>query len=174
MRHVSTTLIVSALLAACGGDDSGNGGGAGMGGNVVADYAAVSAILGGMEQPGAGSCAFATSCHGGTGPGKAGLNFKTVADLRDVLVDVPACENSSMMRVAPGDPDNSWLWIKLSADIKDEKTGLIEHEGTPSSCSGVSLGFGTRMPQVAGYAKLPDEKLAVIKAWIEAGAPGAE
>jgi hypothetical protein len=151
-----------AMASACGEDPKPD---------AKPDYAAVSAILGGPEQGAAsGSCAFGGTCHG-AGTGKANLNFKGAADVAAVLVNVPACENSAMLRVAPGDPDNSWLWIKLTAEA-DPTTGLITHPGTPSTCAGVTNGFGTRMPQVGGFAKLADDKLAVIREWIEGGAPG--
>jgi hypothetical protein len=173
-RFVHALLIGSGVaLAACGDGGGDDGGGAGMGGSAKGDYAAVSAILGGPEQSGSGSCAFVSSCHGGTGPGKANLNFKEGADLIETLVNVPACENDSMMRVKPGDPEHSWIWIKLTAEA-DPNTGMISPGGTPSKCTGVSTGFGTRMPQVSGFAKLSDDKLAIVKAWIEAGAPGPE
>lgn len=174
LRATAALLLCAALLAGCGDAETCclNDGNGDAGGQPASGYAAVSAILGGTEQAGSGSCAFAATCHGGTGAGKAQLNFKAGADLHEVLVNVPACENDAMMRVTPGDPEHSWLWLKLTAEIMDDGTGRIVHDGTPSACSGVSLGFGTRMPKVPGYAKLADDKLAVIRAWIEDGAPG--
>ena len=160
-----------------GGGAAGSGSEAGSGGGAAEDagaptYENVSAILGGPEQTKIGACA-ASSCHGGDGTGKAGLNFKTAKDLTAVLVDVPACENSKLMRVKPGKPDESWLWIKLTANIKDTVEGKLIYDGTPTTCVGVATGFGTRMPQVVGsFQKLSDAKLALIKAWIEDGAPG--
>lgn len=191
MRNGLVTLllmsVLMSMLAACGGDDgdggtsgSGSAGttagtgvagtGAGTGAAPSGDYANISRLFGGPEQAGIGKCA-ASSCHGGTG--KAGLSFKTVPNVADALVDVPSCENSSMVLVKPGSPDESWLWIKLTAEINNTNDGLIQFEGTPSTCSGVSTGFGTRMPQVLGsFAKLSDTDLESIRLWIVAGAPG--
>ena len=133
----------------------------------------VSEILGGPEQgTSIGSCA-AGSCHGGDGARQAHLNFKKAPDLATALVNVTSCENNAMKLVVPGDPEHSWIWIKLTADIEDTNSGKLIHEGTPSACAGVATGFGSRMPYVVGlFDKLPAEKLAVIHDWIEGGAPG--
>ncbi|HEX7481127.1 MAG TPA: hypothetical protein VF331_25210 [Polyangiales bacterium] len=169
MRYGAIFVATTLALAGCSSSSSTANNDAGTG---TPDYASVSAILGGREQPGIGACA-ASSCHGGDQAGHGGMNFKTAKDLRALLVNVPACENSSLMRVKPGDPDHSWLWIKLTAPIHNTIDGQLTYSGTPSTCSGVSTGFGTRMPQVYGtFDKLSDAQLALVKGWIEAGAPG--
>jgi hypothetical protein len=180
MRLTLPTLVLCLAFCAAGcpkDNKTSGGGGAGMGGAgtgseapIDPTYANVSMILGGPEQAGIGSCA-ASSCHGGD-VGKAGLNIKKVTNLTEALVNVPSCENSSMMRVKPGDPEHSWLWIKLTADVVDTTEGKLVYSGTPTTCTGVATGFGTRMPQVVGsFAKLSDAKLNAIKGWIMAGAP---
>jgi hypothetical protein len=134
----------------------------------------VSLILGGPEQAGIGSCA-ASSCHASDGAGKAHLNFKTAKDLTEVLVNVPACENTKLMRVKPGNPEESWLWIKLTGAIQDKTEGKLVYAGTPSTCSSVATGFGSRMPYAAGsFDKLSAAKLAIIHDWIVGGAPGPD
>jgi hypothetical protein len=176
MRHlVLGCLAFSVAVIGCG-DDDGSGGtkdaGNAYGTGAAPDYDAVSVILGGPEQMGIGSCAAGSSCHGGDTKAKANLNFKTTSDLAALMVDVPACENNAMMRVKPGSPEESWLWVKLTAEIESEDTGKIVFEGTPSACSGIPTGFGTRMPQISPFAKLSKEKLDVIYDWIKGGAPG--
>ena len=186
MRYGVLTLAIVCALAACGGDDGDDGGGAagtgastgagagtgaGTGGPEPSD-ANISRILGGPEQTSIGKCA-ASSCHGGGSTGKADLNFKTATNVAEALVNVPACENNDMVLVKPGSPDESWLWIKLTAEINNTREGLIQFEGTPSVCSGVATGFGTRMPQVLGtFDKLSDTDLESVRLWILAGAPG--
>ncbi len=64
------------------------------------------------------------------------------------LVGRPAAENSSLDRVAPGDPDRSYLILKLRGD--------------PSIT-------GERMPLGGPY--LTSDQIAGIAAWIRAGAP---
>lgn len=64
------------------------------------------------------------------------------------LVGHPAAENSSLARVAPGDPDHSYMILKLRGD--------------PSIT-------GERMPLGGPY--LTSDQIAGIAAWIRAGAP---
>jgi mono/diheme cytochrome c family protein len=64
------------------------------------------------------------------------------------LVGHPAAENSSLARVAPGDPDHSYIILKLRGD--------------PSIT-------GERMPLGGPY--LTSDQIAGIAAWIRAGAP---
>jgi hypothetical protein len=151
----------------CGEEDTDDGD------EVRGTYEDVSEIFGGPEQEGIGSCA-AGSCHGMSGiRARAELNFKEEPDLTAVLVNVQACENPAMVRVKPGEPDASWLWVKLTAPITDTTTGLIDYAGEPATdCSGVTNGFGTRMPFQAPFTGLPEEKLHLIKTWIEDGAKG--
>jgi mono/diheme cytochrome c family protein len=64
------------------------------------------------------------------------------------LVGRPATENGTLNRVAPGDPDGSYLILKLRGD--------------PSIS-------GERMPLGGPY--LTSDQIAGIAAWIRAGAP---
>lgn len=81
-------------------------------------------------------------CHYGQ---PAGLGF---VDAYDSLVNVPSTQAPDMVRVAPGDPDNSYLWRKL--------------EGTHTG-----VGSGDRMPQ---GGTLSADGRALVLAWIEGGA----
>jgi hypothetical protein len=86
-----------------------------------------------------------SACHAGaTAP--EGLRLDA-ADSYDLLVDVPSSEDSSVLRVNPGNPDDSYLIQKL--------------EGHAA--------VGARMPYGGPY--LATEVVAVIRQWITAGAP---
>ncbi|MFW6197826.1 MAG: hypothetical protein ACOC5B_03090 [Myxococcota bacterium] len=124
------------------------------------------------------SCVF-SSCHGGASSGQADLNFDPLLNadepLTDVLVDVPACQYPLMPRIDPGDPDNSWLWIKMSPDYM-AADGTIDFtpdssfEPTDAPCS--DQGFGINMPFAMGNpSPLKDNELTAIREWIEMGAP---
>ncbi len=64
------------------------------------------------------------------------------------LVEVPSRERPAVLRVAPGEPDDSYLYLKISAPIPPE---------------------GDRMPQ--GLLPLSADLIGLVRAWIEAGAP---
>lgn len=65
------------------------------------------------------------------------------------LVNTPSKEDPTLMRVRPGDPDQSYLWLKL-----EHKTS--EGDGMPKGF------FGSR--------RLSQKDLDAIKAWIASGA----
>lgn len=88
-------------------------------------------------------CDGVESCHGQSA---AGLTFPP-GDEAVNLVGVPSTEMPDVLRVAPFDPDHSYLYAKTELD------GSID---------------GSRMPQGAAFdPRLP----ALVHAWIEAGAP---
>jgi putative endonuclease len=99
------------------------------------------------------SCASASVCHSTQGASEAnGLNMSQ--DPYAMLVNAPAVNaqaaSEGRVRVKPGDPDNSFMWIKLN----------LKHES----------GYGLPMPS-AGNPPLPTDQLAGIRAWIAKGAP---
>jgi hypothetical protein len=88
----------------------------------------------------------ASSCHGGPG-GKAGLQFSSDAAANYLqLVNVQAT-SENFLRVAPSDPDNSYIVIKV------EGRQLV----------------GQRMPR--GQSALDNIDLTNIRNWIGNGAP---
>ena len=127
------------------------------------------------------SCAY-NRCHSGV-PTGGSLPLPPGSDIALALVDVPSCEYPPLVRVKPGDPERSWLWIKLTADVRpktDEFYDYILFEPEPGwdetmrGCrdrlpDGTPL-FGQRMPLTAPNM-LPVEELAVIRDWISEGAP---
>lgn len=85
-----------------------------------------------------------TACHiGATAP--QGLRLDA-ANSYNLLVSVPSTEVPGILRVKPGDPDNSYMLQKL--------------KGTAA--------VGAQMP--FGGPPLPDETIAVIRQWILDGA----
>jgi hypothetical protein len=91
---------------------------------------------------------------------------------------VPSCEYDVMDRVAPGDPDNSWLMVKLTGDYVQDglDEGMLIFTPDPSwteadKCNPAIPGFGSRMPDAAPFT-LAAGPLSAIRTWIEVGAPG--
>ena len=93
------------------------------------------------------SCAL-SGCHlGGSAP--LGLDLSE-GRARDNLVDVPSAEVPELMRVEPGNPEDSYLVIKLEGSAR------------------LAPGTG-RMP--LGRSPLSPEQIRVVREWIAAGAP---
>jgi hypothetical protein len=89
------------------------------------------------------TCA-AAGCHNN---GANGVDFSTLDGLRDqLLANSPT---AGFPLVTPNSPDDSYLWHKIN------------------NTQGDVGGFGGRMPVLG----LPDEDIAFIEAWINAGAP---
>jgi hypothetical protein len=122
------------------------------------------------------------SCHS-VGGGKAMFDLSTAiasGDIRTAMVNIPSCEYNVMDRIEPGDPANSWVYIKLTG-TSVAPTGTARDGDlmfTPNStwteadkCNATITGFGKRMPNVAPF-QIEAEPLAAIEAWIRAGAPG--
>jgi hypothetical protein len=127
------------------------------------------------------SCAF-ERCHSGAIVGGA-LDLSRGSDYHAALVGIAACEYERMARVEPGDPDDSWLMVKLTADFRGPEdpypfyirfTPASDWDPMRRACrdqtdDGTPL-FGQRMPLTAPNM-LPERELAAIGAWIDAGAP---
>jgi hypothetical protein len=127
------------------------------------------------------SCSY-ERCHAGPLVG-AGLSFEPGTDVRAALVGVRACQYDRMARVEPGDPDRSWLMIKLTEPfrpIDDPYAHAIYFAPPPGwdplrrGCrdqtrEGVPL-FGQRMPATAPNS-LPPAELDLLRRWIASGAP---
>ena len=137
-------LIGAGLLpAACGGDDAGDSSDADATPAATATPAAIDASFTHIRDDILiPSCGF-SSCHGS---GTAGLTIDESSTYED-LVGAASLELPDMLRVAPNDVDASYLIWKL-----EDREGIIGDEMPPGSL-------------------LPEESLASIRAWIEAGAP---
>jgi hypothetical protein len=94
------------------------------------------------------SCAF-SQCHAGSNPPPPpqGLNLSAGQAYAN-LVGVPSQEQPSLNRIEPGDPDNSYLYLKITGD--------------PSIS-------GQRMPLTGG--PLSDAQIQLVRDWILDGAP---
>lgn len=88
-----------------------------------------------------------SECHGGERP-KKGLDLSADKGYAN-LVGKKSQEVPELLLVAPGDPENSYLWHKLQHTAKEGK-------GMPRGI------FSSR--------KLAEQDLQVIREWIEQGA----
>jgi hypothetical protein len=140
-RIPAATLLVAALGLAACASDPAVAADAGP-----PDWARVQALV-------APRCSFA-ACHGGV----AGSLTLTGPGAYAALVGAPSFQVPRVARVAPGDPASSYLMIKLEARMPS----VAECAAAPRAC-------GASMPQ--GEAALPATELAVVRAWIAAGAP---
>jgi hypothetical protein len=127
------------------------------------------------------SCAY-ERCHSGALIG-AGLDLRKGSDYRAALLDRPSCEYPPMATVEPGDPEHSWLMVKLTAPFRDRDDPYAfyirftpdadwdpELRGCRDRTTDGSPLFGQRMPATAPNM-LPAADLDRIREWIAAGAP---
>lgn len=142
----SAMYLAAAALAGCGGGDGegldSNGRPIGSGdvgtAPLTADFASIQAHV---------FTPICTVCHVGAGAPQ-GLRLDA-ANSYALLYGVPSTEVPSVLRVAPGSPDASYLIQKL--------------EGHAA--------IGARMPFGGPY--LDSATIAVIRQWITAGAPAS-
>lgn len=105
------------------------------------------------------------ACHGrgsDGGGGSGGLFLTDGVTSHRSMVDRPSDQVSSVRLVVPGDPDNSYLVMKVEGTMRAR---------LPVQCA-VSPGrnpCGAQMPQLA--APLTATERALIRNWILAGAP---
>ena len=138
-------LSLSLILVACAGKGSGLdaggrplGSGGGGGGAITADFSSI------QENVFTPIC---TVCHAG-GSAPQGLRLDS-ANSFNLLVNVPSTESPSILRIKPGDPDNSYLIQKI--------------EGHAS--------VGAQMP--LGGPPLAADVIAAIRQWVSDGAQPA-
>jgi hypothetical protein len=161
---------------------SGMGGGSGLTGacadaDISAGGPALHAAALQVLNPGA-PCGF-MSCHLPPN-GKAMLVLKGVTDLKATLVDKPSCEAPQLPLISSmgGEAglDHSWMWQKLTATC--DSTGAITANpawGAMGACGQEgNQPYGGRMPLTYSDMMLDATRLAAIKAWICAGAPGPQ
>jgi methionine-rich copper-binding protein CopC len=139
-------LMLLAGAAGCAGNGQGldqNGQpismGGGSGGTVTADFQSIQTNV---------FTPICSKCHIGGGAPE-GLQLDA-AHSYNLLVGVPSAEQPALLRVKPGDPDNSYMVHKIE--------GL----------SGIT---GGQMP--LGETPLPQATIAAIRQWITNGAPNA-
>ncbi len=161
-RRLLVALLLATGLSACEGEyggepfgaEGGGGSGSGTGGAAGTGGAGGSGGSGGGAgiQPTIESIQSnvftprCVSCHAGATP-SGGMRLENPQTSHDNLVNVRAQQFPVQFRVAPGNPDNSYLIDKL--------------EGTQP--------VGGRMP--LGQQPLPQTTINVIRQWITDGAP---
>ncbi len=171
-----------ALTTACGDDDDSQGAGgtagaagttagaAGSGGDTAAGGAGAAGSAGATTESLAAiqadifnvSCSF-SSCHSPEGKhgnlvlGKS--DVVTSTSVHAALVGVTADIDKSLVRVRPGDPDNSFLMMKLHAASGGFKVTKCDEQTTVC---------GDPMPQ--GAPALEASQIARIERWITQGA----
>lgn len=135
MRKLLFVMCLAAATAACGSEDE-------------ADEAKVQPTLASIQKNVFDKSCSSSSCHGESKQGgldlRAGASY---AALIDVEPDKAAAKDAGLVRVKPGDPDKSFLVVKL---------------GT------VPSGMGARMPQ--GGRPLDSATIQAIRDWIANGA----
>jgi hypothetical protein len=99
------------------------------------------------------NCTFA--CHSGGEFAAGGLDMKTepYATLVGKRAVAGACKSSSLVRVAPGEPQQSLVYLKVVAKLEDE----------PAPC-------GDGMPAGVDRHALTTDDVDAIASWIEGGA----
>jgi hypothetical protein len=147
MRPYIRVLVVVALAAGVTACDEKLSSVAGPTPNLEPTFASVQAnVLELTDSSGRTAC---TNCHTNVGRNPSGgLNLLHDAAY-DQLVNHASTEKPGLMRVAPGNPDNSYVIHKIS--------------GTPGI-------IGVRMPQ-NGPPFLSDGQILIVRRWIELGAP---
>ena len=115
--------------------------------NLEPTFSSIAAnIFESTDSSGRAAC---TNCHTDAGRAPAaGLNLRA-AVAHAQLVNVSSIQKPGLMRVAPGNPDGSYLVHKL-----DGRSDIV----------------GQRMPRTAGPF-LTEGQMMVIRRWIELGAP---
>jgi hypothetical protein len=144
MRARIALLGMSVLVAACAGngeglDENGRPAEQGDGEGLTPEFTSIQANV---------LTPICTTCHSGAAA-PLGLRLDEGVSYA-LLVNAPSTEVPSLLRVDPGNPDNSYLIQKL--------------EGTAA--------VGARMP--LGGSPLPPETIAVVRQWILEGAIGPE
>ncbi len=125
-----------------------------------------------------GSCGSgAAPCHG-PNPTARSLDFERLLEsdtLWEAMADVQSCEYDTLPLVAPGEPERSWLMVKLTGQTDPDGRLRFDPDSSwvpaPDSCAvGVrgSYDFGTRMPEVG---QLSPREIETFRAWILAGPP---
>ncbi|MDB5986845.1 MAG: hypothetical protein JWR16_1898 [Nevskia sp.] len=149
--HIATLALPLLALAACAGsgdglDQNGNpigtGSSGGGSGPVTADFQSI------QDQVFTPICA---QCHAGASAPEGMQLGEGVS--YSMIVNVPSEEVPTLMRIKPGDPDNSYLVQKI--------------EGLAAVGAQMPAGCPTTQPC------LDQDTINLIRAWVSAGAPMA-
>jgi hypothetical protein len=151
-------LALAAVVAGCAGSGSDGGGGGGGGGGVCKTPPTPTVSLSSNIQPIFNrSCAVAAACH--AGPASFGGSDLSVGQVIPNWVRVDAVEDPSLFRIRPGDPDKSFLVIKIGAGPPGTTfPGFLMPQGCP--------GTGDN-----GAVCLSADDIEAIRTWIQECAP---
>ena len=100
-----------------------------------------------------------SGCHSETSP-EANMSLGghiTSADVVKGLVNVQTMHGGQFVRIAPGDPDHSWLYLKVSGQAAN------------AGCMGTMCNAEVMPP--TGQVTLSTTDLSTIRQWIQSGAP---
>ena len=105
-----------------------------------------------------------SGCHGPVAPeaGQTLGGHVSSADIVANIVNVPSIHGGQFLRIKPGDPDHSWLYLKIAGLAAD--AGCVE--STTASCNPQQM-----PPSSQAGARATTEQLEALRAWILAGAP---
>ena len=142
LRFVSVTILCAVLAAGC---DESLESVAGPTPNLTPTFSSIQRdIFQASDSSGRPSC---VSCHNPNGGAFRAVGLDLSTEGYASLVGVASRQRPNVLRVAPGDPANSYLIHKIEA-----QADIV----------------GTRMPQRGPF--LTDGQVAIIKRWIELGA----
>ena len=123
------SIAISAFLVSCGSGSGGGGGSSGGGAGGAPLQATFASIQANVFTP------ICVACHAGaTAP--LGLRLAS-ANSYALLVGVPSGEEPSLLRVEPGDPNNSYLIQKLEGTAATG--GRMPLDGTPLSQADINV-----------------------------------
>ncbi len=106
-----------------------------------------------------------SGCHSASGP-EAAMSLGGHISSRDIvanLVNKQAVDGGQYKRIVPGQPDQSWLYLKIT--------------GATSSCTPSSTGLcvtGVMPPASDGTLTVSAEDAAIVRQWIMDGAQGPQ
>lgn len=133
-KLLSFLFIAAILSLACERDDEDNGSGSGLQPTLTSIQSNIFSV----------NCAL-SGCHAGASP-QQGMNLSEGQAFSNI-VNVRSNEVPSLFRVEPGNPEDSYLFMKITG-----ATGIV----------------GSRMP--LGRSPLSSEEIETIRQWIEDGA----
>lgn len=143
VRYAAPLILLATLASGC---DENLSSVAGPTANLTPTFSSIQRdILQATDAAGRPAC---SSCHNPNGGAFRSVGLDMSSDTTYAsLVGVPSRQKPGLLRVAPGDPDNSYLIHKLEG-----RTDIS----------------GVQMPQRGPY--LTDGQISIIKRWIQLGA----
>lgn len=141
----AVAVLATALALSCGGGSSGGSAQMSPGGVMQPPPPAIQPTFTSIQaNVFSQSCAL-SGCHAGSAP-QMGMNLSSGQAFSNI-VNVASAEQPSFLRVKPGDATNSYLYMKITGDLRIS---------------------GVQMPATGG--PLSADKIAAIRDWINAGA----